>query len=53
LGDGRVVLILNLAAVVERSTKTRSHGAGMDGGGLLLLRAEREQPAQAAAEGAR
>ena len=53
LGDGRVVLILNLAAVVERSTKTRSNGAGMDGGGLLLLRAEREHPAQAAAEGAR
>lgn len=53
LGDGRVVLILNLAAVVERSTKTRSSGAGMGGGGLLLLRAEREHPAQAAAEGAR
>jgi two-component system chemotaxis sensor kinase CheA len=53
LGDGRVVLILNLAAVVERSAKTRNNGAGMSGGGLLLLRAEREPPAQARAEGAR
>ncbi len=53
LGDGRVVLILNLAAVVERSTKARSNGAGMSGGGLLLLRAEREPPATARAEGSR
>ena len=53
LGDGRVVLILNLAAVVERSTKARSNGAGMSGGGLLLLRSEREPPAQARAEGSR
>jgi two-component system chemotaxis sensor kinase CheA len=51
LGDGRVVLILNLAAVVERSSKTRSNGTGR--GGLLLLRGEREQPAQARGEGAR
>jgi two-component system chemotaxis sensor kinase CheA len=53
LGDGRVVLILNLAAVVERSTKARNNGAGMSGGGLLLLRAEREPAAQARAEASR
>jgi two-component system, chemotaxis family, sensor kinase CheA len=53
LGDGRVVLILNLAAVVERSAKARNNGAGMSGGGLLLLRAERGQPAPARAEGSR
>jgi two-component system chemotaxis sensor kinase CheA len=53
LGDGRVVLILNLAAVVERSAKARNSGAGMSGGGLLLLRAEREQPARSRAEASR
>jgi two-component system chemotaxis sensor kinase CheA len=50
LGDGRVVLILNLAAVVERSTKAPSNGTS---GGLLLLRAEREPAALAAPGGAR
>jgi two-component system, chemotaxis family, sensor kinase CheA len=34
LGDGRVVLILNLNAIVERSAKKRERGAS---GGLLLL----------------
>lgn len=51
LGDGRVVLILNLAAVVERSNKMRNDPS-RHSGGLLLLRAEREQTAGAAAGGA-
>jgi two-component system chemotaxis sensor kinase CheA len=50
LGDGRVVLILNLAAVVERSTKARGDHAGQVPGGLLLLRAERERAAEAPGE---
>ncbi|HKS73088.1 MAG TPA: chemotaxis protein CheA, partial [Terriglobales bacterium] len=36
LGDGRVVLVLNLAAVVERYTKSRPQQAGEIVSGLLL-----------------
>jgi chemotaxis protein histidine kinase CheA len=43
LGDGRVVLILNLAAVIERSAKLRSNGASNVSGGLLLSRADRSR----------
>jgi two-component system, chemotaxis family, sensor kinase CheA len=41
LGDGRVVLILNLAAVVERSNRTGADAAGEFASGILLLHAER------------
>jgi two-component system chemotaxis sensor kinase CheA len=41
LGDGRVVLILNLAAVVERSNRAGADAAGECASGLLLLHAER------------
>jgi two-component system chemotaxis sensor kinase CheA len=50
LGDGRVVLILNLAAVVERSTKVRSDHSGQIPGGLLLLRSQPKPAVQAPAE---
>jgi two-component system chemotaxis sensor kinase CheA len=50
LGDGRVVLILNLAAVVERAVKARGNGAGKFSGGLLLSHADRSRAAQAPAE---
>ncbi|MGH9513376.1 MAG: chemotaxis protein CheA [Terriglobales bacterium] len=50
LGDGRVVLIMNLAAIVERFSKSRSE---QDGAAacteLLLSQAERSQFASAAA----
>ena len=36
LGDGRVVLVLNLAAVVERYSKARPADAGDVASGLLL-----------------
>ena len=41
LGDGRVVLILNLAAVIERSLRDRSGDAGQAPFGLLLTQADR------------
>jgi two-component system, chemotaxis family, sensor kinase CheA len=50
LGDGRVVLILNLAAVVERAVKARGNGAGKTAAGLLLSHADRVRTAQAPAE---
>jgi len=40
LGDGRVVLVLNLAAVVDRYTKARPQQAGEVVSGLLLARSE-------------
>jgi len=50
LGDGRVVLILNLAALVERFSKMR-HDPEMGAVfGLLLSRSERARSAQAAPE---
>jgi two-component system chemotaxis sensor kinase CheA len=51
LGDGHVVLILNLAAVVERFANSRSDIVGASGVGLLLSHAERAQIAQGAAGG--
>ena len=41
LGDGRVVLILNLAAVVERASRERSTESGRVLFGLLLTQADR------------
>jgi two-component system chemotaxis sensor kinase CheA len=50
LGDGRVVLILNLAAIVERFSKMR-HDPEMESVfGLLLSRSERARSAQSAQE---
>jgi len=41
LGDGKVVLILNLPAVVEHVARTRPEAAGMVNCGLLLNHADR------------
>ena len=41
LGDGRVVLILNLPAVVEHVARSRPEGAGTVNSGLLLTAADR------------
>jgi len=48
LGDGRVVLVLNLAAVVDRYSKGRPNQVGEVAFGLLLPRAD-ATPAQARA----
>jgi len=50
LGDGRVVLILNLAAFVDRFSKLRHNGESGLAFGLLLSRCERVRSAQAAQE---
>lgn len=50
LGDGRVVLILNLPAIIERFTKSRPESAEVDLG-LLLSHAERVRTNAAAAGG--
>jgi two-component system chemotaxis sensor kinase CheA len=50
LGNGHVVLILNLAALVERFANSRADAAGY-GMGLLLSQAERARFAQSAAGG--
>jgi chemotaxis protein histidine kinase CheA len=41
LGDGRVVLILNLPAVVEHVARSRPEDAGHANSGLLLTHADR------------
>jgi two-component system chemotaxis sensor kinase CheA len=51
LGDGHVVLILNLAAIVERFSKSRPDTVGGPSVGLLLSQAERARIAQNAAGG--
>jgi two-component system chemotaxis sensor kinase CheA len=51
LGDGRVVLILNLAAIVERSSKAGGDDGGRAPVGLLLSQAERALLGLAAAGG--
>jgi len=51
LGDGRVVLILNLAAVVERSFKAGSENSGEVAFGLLLSQADKLKLAMQAAGG--
>ena len=49
LGDRRVVLILNLAALMERFAKTKSSEAGSVVSGLLLSHADRAQASVRAA----
>jgi two-component system, chemotaxis family, sensor kinase CheA len=51
LGNGHVVLILNLAAIVERFAKSRPETVGGPGMGLLLSHSERARIAQSAAGG--
>jgi len=51
LGDGKVVLILNLLAVVEHVARTRPPAAGEVSCGLLLNHADRARLALAAAAG--
>jgi len=50
LGDGRVVLILNLAALVERFARSQSSEAGVTNFGLLLSHSDRAQLARTKAE---
>jgi two-component system chemotaxis sensor kinase CheA len=51
LGDGRVVLILNLSAIVERFATSRPGTGTGPAMGLLLSHAERARAAQASAGG--
>jgi len=51
LGNGHVVLILNLAAIVERFAKSRPDAIGGQAMGLLLSHSERSRIAQSAAGG--
>jgi two-component system chemotaxis sensor kinase CheA len=51
LGNGHVVLILNLAAIVERFAKSRPDTVGGPAMGLLLSHSERSRIAQSAAGG--
>ena len=49
LGDGKVVLILNLPAVVEHVARTRPEAAGLTSSGILLNHADRARLAIGAA----
>ncbi|MGB7821611.1 MAG: chemotaxis protein CheA, partial [Candidatus Sulfotelmatobacter sp.] len=51
LGDGKVVLILNLAAVVEHVSRLRPEEAGVTNFGLLLNHGDRARLAMSAAGG--
>ena len=51
LGDGRVVLILNLSAVVEHFARSRPTEAGGVNSGLLLSHADRARLSQGTAGG--
>jgi len=51
LGDGKVVLILNLPAVVEHVSRLRPEEAGMTNFGLLLNQADRARLALSASGG--
>ena len=51
LGDGRVVLILNLPAVVEQFARTRPTQAGTPNSGLLLTHTDRMRLAMTGASG--
>jgi chemotaxis protein histidine kinase CheA len=48
LGDGRVVLILNLASVLERSNRRSQNDNGEYSSGLLLTQADRAMMAASA-----
>jgi two-component system chemotaxis sensor kinase CheA len=50
LGDGRVVLILNITAISERYGKSRPSEAGAVASGLLLSHEERGRTAQGSTE---
>ncbi|MGA9980292.1 MAG: chemotaxis protein CheA [Candidatus Sulfotelmatobacter sp.] len=52
LGDGRVVLILNLPAVVEQFARTRPTQAGTPNSGLLLTHTDRMRLAMTSASSA-
>ena len=51
LGDGRVVLILNLIALLDRFTRTRPDGTGSQRSGLLLSGTDRALQVQTMAGG--
>jgi chemotaxis protein histidine kinase CheA len=51
LGDGKVVLILNLLAVVEHVSRSSFGQAGLGGFGLLLNHADRARLALSTAGG--
>jgi len=51
LGDGRVVLILNLSAVVEHFSRSRPAVAGQVSSGMLLSHADRARLSQSVAGG--
>jgi two-component system, chemotaxis family, sensor kinase CheA len=51
LGDGKVVLILNLPAVVEHVVRTRPEAVGMANCGILLNHADRARMALSSAGG--
>jgi two-component system chemotaxis sensor kinase CheA len=51
LGNGHVVLILNLAAIVERFARSRPESSGRPGAGLLLRHAEQMEIPRGAAGG--
>ena len=51
LGDGRVVLILNLSAIVEHFTRLRPAAAGQVNSGLLLSQADKVRLGYAATGG--
>jgi len=51
LGDGKVVLILNLLALVEHAGRARPEAAGLTNCGLLLNHADRARLALGAAGG--
>ncbi len=46
MGDGRVVLILNLSAVLEHFYRSRPGGTGIAASGMLLSHADRSRPVQ-------
>jgi two-component system, chemotaxis family, sensor kinase CheA len=50
LGDGRVVLILNLAAIVERHTNSRPGEPGQVASGMLLSHGDRSRIARTVSE---
>jgi two-component system chemotaxis sensor kinase CheA len=47
LGDGQVVLVLNLAAIVERHSKSRAQATNTIASGMLLTQADRARSLQA------
>jgi two-component system chemotaxis sensor kinase CheA len=50
LGDGRVVLILNLSAVVDRLAKSKSENGGQPAAGMLLSHSDRLRMTQTAGQ---